>query len=76
VLETTEAELMQTVFPHPSLSVMIHVSVLDADRQALHFRATGRSRPIANAVSIKPERTAPAALLRAIHERRDLKEFR
>ncbi len=37
VLETTEAELMQTVFPHPTLSEMMHESVLDAWGRALHF---------------------------------------
>jgi dihydrolipoamide dehydrogenase len=36
-LETTEAELMQTVFPHPTLSEMMHESVLDAFGRALHF---------------------------------------
>ncbi len=36
-LETTEAELMQTVFPHPTLSEMMHESVLDAYDRALHF---------------------------------------
>ncbi len=36
-LETTEAELMQTVFPHPTLSEMMHESVLDAWGRALHF---------------------------------------
>ena len=36
-LETTEAELMQTVFPHPTLSEMMHESVLDAYGRALHF---------------------------------------
>lgn len=36
-LETTEAELMQTVFPHPTLSEMMHESVLDAYGQAIHF---------------------------------------
>ena len=34
--ETTEAELMQTVFPHPTLSEMMHESVLDAYGQVLH----------------------------------------
>ncbi|MEO0749826.1 MAG: dihydrolipoyl dehydrogenase, partial [Pseudomonadota bacterium] len=29
-LETTEEDLMQTVFPHPTLSEMMHESVLDA----------------------------------------------
>jgi len=37
VLETTEAELMMTVFPHPTLSEMMHESVLDAYGRALHF---------------------------------------
>jgi dihydrolipoamide dehydrogenase len=37
VLETTEAELMQTVFPHPTLSEVMHESVLDAYGRALHF---------------------------------------
>lgn len=36
-LETTEAELMHTVFPHPTLSEMMHESVLDAYGQTLHF---------------------------------------
>ena len=36
-LETTEAELKQTVFPHPTLSEMMHESVLDAYGRALHF---------------------------------------
>jgi dihydrolipoamide dehydrogenase len=36
-LETTEAELMHTVFPHPTLSEMMHESVLDAYGQALHY---------------------------------------
>jgi dihydrolipoamide dehydrogenase len=34
--ETTEAELMQTIFPHPTLSEMMHESVLDAYGQTLH----------------------------------------
>jgi dihydrolipoamide dehydrogenase len=34
--ETTEAELMQTVFPHPTLSEMMHESVLDAYGRVLH----------------------------------------
>ena len=29
-METTEAELMHTIFPHPTLSEMMHESVLDA----------------------------------------------
>ena len=36
-LETTEEDLMQTVFPHPTLSEMMHESVLDAWGQAIHF---------------------------------------
>ena len=36
-LETTEAELMHTIFPHPTLSEMMHESVLDAYGRALHF---------------------------------------
>jgi len=36
-LETTEAELMETVFPHPTLSEMMHESVLDAYGRALHY---------------------------------------
>ena len=36
-LETTEEELMRTVFPHPTLSEAMHESVLDAFGRALHF---------------------------------------
>ena len=36
-LETTEAELMHTVFAHPTLSEMMHESVLDAYGRAIHF---------------------------------------
>jgi dihydrolipoamide dehydrogenase len=36
-LETTEAELMHSVFPHPTLSEMMHESVLDAYGRAIHF---------------------------------------
>lgn len=36
-LETTEAELMHAVFPHPTLSEMMHESVLDAYDRAIHF---------------------------------------
>ena len=35
-LETTEAELMHTVFPHPTLSEMMKEAVLDAYGQALN----------------------------------------
>ena len=36
-LETTEAELMATVFPHPTLSETMHEAVLDAFGRAIHF---------------------------------------
>jgi len=36
-LETTEAELMHTIFPHPTLSEMMHESVLDAYGRVIHF---------------------------------------
>jgi dihydrolipoamide dehydrogenase len=36
-LETTETELMETVFPHPTLSEMMHEAVLDAYGRAIHF---------------------------------------
>ncbi len=36
-LETTEAELMHTIFPHPTLSEAMHESVLDAYGKAIHF---------------------------------------
>jgi dihydrolipoamide dehydrogenase len=36
-LETTEAELIETVFPHPTLSEMMHEAVLDAYGRAIHF---------------------------------------
>ncbi|MBR0683769.1 dihydrolipoyl dehydrogenase [Roseomonas eburnea] len=36
-LETTEAELMATVFPHPTLSEAMHESVLDAYGKVLHI---------------------------------------
>ncbi len=35
--ELTEAELMHTVFPHPTLSEMLHESVLEAYDRALHI---------------------------------------
>jgi dihydrolipoamide dehydrogenase len=34
--ELTESEFMHTIFPHPTLSEMMHESVLDAYGQALH----------------------------------------
>ena len=36
-LETTEADLMHSVFPHPTLSEMMHESTLDAYGQAIHI---------------------------------------
>ena len=36
-LETTEVELMNTVFPHPTLSEMMHEAVLDAYGRMLHM---------------------------------------
>jgi dihydrolipoamide dehydrogenase len=35
-LETTEAELMETIFPHPTLSEAMHESVLDAFDKVIH----------------------------------------
>ena len=35
--EATEAELMQAVFPHPTLSEAMHESVLDAFDRVIHF---------------------------------------
>jgi dihydrolipoamide dehydrogenase len=36
-LETTEEDLMQAVFPHPTLSEMMHESVLDAYDRVIHM---------------------------------------
>jgi dihydrolipoamide dehydrogenase len=36
-METTEAELMHTIFPHPTLSEAMHESVLDAYARTIHF---------------------------------------
>ncbi len=36
-LETTEEDLINTVFPHPTLSEMMHEAVLDAYGRALHI---------------------------------------
>lgn len=36
-METTEAELMHTIFPHPTLSEMMHESVLAAYGKAIHY---------------------------------------
>ncbi|MGE3770867.1 MAG: dihydrolipoyl dehydrogenase [Bdellovibrionales bacterium] len=36
-LETTEAELMHTIFPHPTISEAMHESVLDAYGRVVHM---------------------------------------
>ena len=36
-LETTEQDLMETVFPHPTLSEAMHESVLDAYGRTPHY---------------------------------------
>ena len=36
-LESTEVELMHAIFPHPTLSEMMHEAVLAADGAALHI---------------------------------------
>jgi dihydrolipoamide dehydrogenase len=36
-LETTEKELINTVFPHPTISETMHEAVLDAYKRAIHF---------------------------------------
>ena len=36
-LETTEAELINTVFPHPTVSETMHEAVLDAYKRTIHF---------------------------------------
>ncbi len=36
-LETTEEDLMNTVFPHPTLSEMMHESILDAYGRVIHM---------------------------------------
>jgi dihydrolipoamide dehydrogenase len=36
-LESTEAELMNTVFPHPTISETMHEAVLDAYGRVIHF---------------------------------------
>jgi dihydrolipoamide dehydrogenase len=36
-LESTEAELIETIFPHPTLSEMMHEAVLDAYGRVIHI---------------------------------------
>ncbi|MEO1426832.1 MAG: dihydrolipoyl dehydrogenase, partial [Pseudomonadota bacterium] len=35
-MEATEEDLMHTIFPHPTLSEMMHESVLDAYDRVIH----------------------------------------
>ena len=37
-LETTEEQLRHTIFPYPTLSEMMHESVLDAYGRAVHYQ--------------------------------------
>ena len=36
-MEATEEDLMHTIFPHPTLSEMMHESVLDAYGKVVHI---------------------------------------
>jgi dihydrolipoamide dehydrogenase len=36
-LETTEEDLMNTVFPHPTISEAMHEAVLDAYDRVIHI---------------------------------------
>ena len=36
-LKTTEADLIRTIFPHPTISETMHEAVLDAYGRAIHF---------------------------------------
>jgi dihydrolipoamide dehydrogenase len=36
-MEATELDLMETIYPHPTLSEMMHESVLDAYGRVIHF---------------------------------------
>jgi dihydrolipoamide dehydrogenase len=36
-LESTEADLIHTIFPHPTISETMHEAVLDAYQRAIHF---------------------------------------
>jgi dihydrolipoamide dehydrogenase len=35
--ELTEEDLMQTIFPHPTMSEMMHEAVLDAYGKVIHI---------------------------------------
>ena len=36
-LETTSSELINTVFPHPTMSEMLHESVMSSEEKAIHY---------------------------------------
>jgi dihydrolipoamide dehydrogenase len=36
-METTEEELMQSIFPHPTISEAMHEAVLDAYGRVIHM---------------------------------------
>jgi dihydrolipoamide dehydrogenase len=36
-MEATELDIMATIYPHPTLSEMMHESALDAYGRAIHF---------------------------------------
>jgi dihydrolipoamide dehydrogenase len=36
-LEATEEDLMHTIFPHPTLSEMMHESILDSMGRVIHY---------------------------------------
>jgi dihydrolipoamide dehydrogenase len=43
-LETTETDLIRTIFPHPTLSETMHEAVLDAYGRAIHFSPAGADK--------------------------------
>ncbi len=71
-LETTETDLMHTVFPHPTVSETMHEAVLDAYGRAIHFCQTGHSSqgftPMTD--SRDDQTTAPAAPRSCVTRRR------
>ena len=52
--ETTEEELIHTVFPHPTLSEMMHESVMDTYGRAIHNSVPGD----AEFIHLRPRRVA------------------
>src|SRR5258708_13029426 len=52
--ELTEQELMRTVFPHPTLSEMMHEAVLDAYAQVLHICGSATSSSSDSPLSSPP----------------------